>query len=83
MRLARPIGFSLSKPLLERLDAIARTEGVSRSSVARTFLVEGLADYEQKIGSSDLFATNAANLSRPWRPGPRREEDATSRGRRG
>ena len=68
MQLSRPIGLSLSEPLVERIDAIARTEGISRSSVARTFLVIWLAEYESKIGLSEPFDTEQAALSRRWRP---------------
>jgi len=67
MQHAHPIGLALSKPLLDRLDAIARVEGVSRSSVARSFLVKGLAAYEREIGWSDPFAGYKASLSREWR----------------
>ena len=68
MQLARPIGFALSNPLLERLDAIARVEGVSRSSVARIMLVNGLAEYAQRVGASDPFETDHAAPMRPRRP---------------
>jgi metal-responsive CopG/Arc/MetJ family transcriptional regulator len=73
MQLARPIGFSLSKPLLERLDAIARSEGLSRSSVARTFIVEGLAQFERRKGATGPFMAAEVTLSRQWRPRVRLE----------
>ena len=68
MQLSRPIGIALSELLLDRLDAIARTEGVSRSSVVRIFLVEALAEYERRTDHSDRFKADNASLSRSWRP---------------
>jgi metal-responsive CopG/Arc/MetJ family transcriptional regulator len=67
MQHARPIGLALSEPLLERLDAIARAERVSRSSVARMFLVSGLAEYELKSRAKDLIKGGGTAV-RPWRP---------------
>ena len=77
MQLARPIGLALSQPLLERLDAIARAEGVSRSSVARTFLDNSLAEYERKGGDSGLTETSDAPSLRTWRPRSIEENGAT------
>ena len=77
MQLARPIGLALSQPLLERLDAIARAERLSRSSVARTFLLNGLAEYERDGGPSSVAAASDAPSLRAWRPRPPEANGAT------
>jgi hypothetical protein len=68
MQHAHPVGLALSRPLLERLDTIARSEGVSRSSLARTLLAKGVAAYERKAGTSDGTAYIGGEALRPWRP---------------
>ena len=68
MQHARPIGLALSEPLLERLDAVARAERVSRSRVARMFLVSGLAEYECRRRAKELIEGDETGLLRPWRP---------------
>lgn len=76
MQYARPIGLALSEPLLERIDAIARAERVSRSSVARMFLVSGLAEYECRRKAEELIERDGTALLRPWRPRARAANDA-------
>jgi hypothetical protein len=77
MQFALPIGLALSKPLLERLDTIARSRGVSRSTVARTCLVKGLAEYDRERGT-DPFQADVADLSRTWRPRGRPQDEPVS-----
>lgn len=77
MQLAYPIGLALSKPLLQRLDAIARSEGVSRSSLARTLLLKAVVEHER--GSGCETDEIAAEALRPWRPrNPRQREDTSA-----
>ena len=76
MQLAHPIGLALSKSLLERIDTIARAECLSRSSVARTFLLNGLAEYERSGGASGVAEACDAESLRTWRPRTREANGA-------
>lgn len=75
METARPIGLALSRDLLDRLDAIARAARVSRSSVARSFLVKGLAAYERWGGAREAISALGSRGGRyaaaKWRDGLR------------
>ncbi len=76
MHSAYPIGFSLSKPMFERLDEIARAESVSRSSVVRTLLLAGLVAYERETGAPRSLDEHSARISRRRRPRLRQESEA-------
>jgi hypothetical protein len=68
MQHAHPVGLALSRPLLERLDTIARSEGVSRSSLARTLLLKAVAAYERNAGATHSTAYTGPEALRLWRP---------------
>jgi hypothetical protein len=76
MQLAHPIGLALSKRLLDRLDAIARSRGASRSNVARTLLAKGVSDYERDAAVWSEGESDSAATLRTWRPRASAEANA-------